>query len=126
MITELDADIRLEHAFLYVRDLDRALAFYATLLPGWGVRWDGRREGQRWVHFGAPGEGQPSYLSLCEGSGAPNGEHLGFTSRDVNALVARLGAAGIRPTDTAEDSRYRRVYFEDPDGHELEFVEKRG
>lgn len=120
----MSSDIRLEHAFLYVRDLEGALAFYGKLLPDWQVRWDGRKEGQNWVHFGPAGEGQPSYLSLCEGSPTASGEHIGFTSPDVRALVERLRPAGIAPTDDAEDSHFRRVYFEDPDGHELEFVQQ--
>ena len=121
----MESDVRLEHAFLFVRDLDKSLAFYGALFPGWTIRWDGRKEGEgTWVHFGPPGEGQPGYLSLCGGRAAPNGEHIGFTHPDVAALSERLAKAGIRKTDDAEDAHFRRVYFEDPDGHELEFVQR--
>lgn len=116
----------LEHAFFYVKDLDRSLAYYAKLLPEWTVRWDGRKEdGYRWVHFGPPGDtGQPGYLSICEGGAEGGSGHIGFTHPDVSGLEARLGKAGIQPTDRADDGRYRRIYLEDPDGHELEFVQR--
>ncbi len=127
--------IHLEHALLDVRDMTRSLSFYQRLIPGWTIRWEGRTsEDNRWAHFGPPGEGQPGYLSLYElpgGSPPDNGlegslriEHIGFAHPDVEALVARLAAEGIRPGDRADDGKYRRAYFTDPDGHELEFVQK--
>ena len=126
--------VHLEHALLDVGDLERSLAFYGKLIPGWTVRWDGRTtEGTSWIHFGPEGEGQPGYLSLYETPGlAPSDspgariEHIGFAHPDVDGLVSRLAAAGIRPTDRVDDGRYRRAYFTDPDGHELEFVQRLG
>jgi catechol 2,3-dioxygenase-like lactoylglutathione lyase family enzyme len=120
-------NVTLEHAFFYVKDLDRALAYYAKILPDWIVRWDGRKEGgYRWVHFGPAGDGQPGYLSICEDADAStkDGGHIGFAHPDVAALEAALAKKEIRPTDRAEDGRYRRIYLEDPDGHELEFVQR--
>ncbi|MCK6551830.1 VOC family protein [Myxococcota bacterium] len=142
---------RLEHAYLNVTDLDRTLAFYGKLLPGWGVRWSGtNRWGRRWVHFGAPvpqSPGatsaaprelrQPSYLSLSEVPPAPAQQldydrpmlaimHLGFTCDSVEALLARMHGLGEDPTDVVlDDPVFRRAYFVDPDGHELELVEAR-
>jgi catechol 2,3-dioxygenase-like lactoylglutathione lyase family enzyme len=121
-----DERVTLEHSFFHVKDLDRTLAYYRTILPEWSVRWDGREErGDRWVHFGPAGaEGQPGYLSICEDEGATGTGHIGFAHPDVNALEARLDLAGIRATDRGDDGRYRRIYLEDPDGHELEFVQR--
>ncbi len=124
--------VHLEHALLDVRDLDRSLRFYGAILPDWVVRWEGRtQEGARWVHFGPPGEGQPGYLSLYETPGFAEAggdgvriEHIGFAHPDVDGLVGRLAPEGIGPTDTVDDGRYRRVYFVDPDGHDLEFVQR--
>jgi len=127
--------VHLEHALLYVTDLDRSLAFYREMLPDWTLRWEGRtEEGTRWVHYGEPGAGQPGYLSLYETPGAEAQDarydevvqirHVGFSHPDVDALVKRLDAKGIRPTDTMDDGKYRRIYFNDPDGHDLEFVQK--
>lgn len=126
----------LEHALLDVSDLSRTLSFYRELLPDWTVRWSGSTDrGARWVHFGPAGGDQPGYLSLYEipgaslAEGSPDGEsltieHVGIAHPDVDGLVRRLEEAGIRPVDRTEDAAYRRVYFADPDGHEIEFVEK--
>src|SRR5688500_5741688 len=124
--------ITLEHVYLSVVDLDRTLAFYQRLFPDWVVRWEGRRQDGRWVHFGAAGDGQPSYLSLAEQptAVAPSAryttvgpQHVGFAHPDVDGLIARLAPA-IEPTDYVDDGRYRRAYFEDPDGIELELVQR--
>jgi catechol 2,3-dioxygenase-like lactoylglutathione lyase family enzyme len=48
--------------------------------------------------------------------------HLGFAVDDLTPLLARAQAAGIRPHEVVEEGGYRRAYFQDPDGHELEFV----
>ena len=125
--------ITLEHANLNVTDLARSLEFYRSLLPGWGIRWEGRTsEGERWIHFGPAGDGQPGYLSLYQDPHAASGtgahalavQHLGFAHPDVDALVGALATAGIRATDRVDDGHYRRAYFQDPDGHELEMVQK--
>ena len=125
-------NVHLEHALIDVRNLDRSLGFYRTLLPDWVVRWEGRTmEGTRWVHFGPPGDGQPGYLSLYEipdAKESPAGglriEHVGFAHPDVDGLVQRVSALKLSPPERVEDGAYRRAYFTDPDGHELEFVQK--
>ena len=126
------SNVHLEHALLDVRDLDRSLGFYRALLPDWIVRWEGvTMEGTRWIHFGPPGDGQPGYLSLYETPDAKESdasglriEHVGFAHPEVEELTARLASLGIRPSDRVDDGRYRRAYFVDPDGHDLEFVQK--
>ena len=129
------SNIYLEHALLDVRDLETSLAFYRKLFRDWTVRWQGHTgEGAPWVHFGPAGEGRPGYLSLPEKPQARSADadslarlriqHIGFAHPDVEELVSRLDAAGIQPHDRADDGRYRRVYFVDPDGHELEFVQQ--
>jgi catechol 2,3-dioxygenase-like lactoylglutathione lyase family enzyme len=137
--TQVSAAVaRLEHAYLNVTDLPRSLAFYEKLFPGWAVRWSGvNRWGRRWVHFGAPGADQPSYLSLSEVPPAPPQDldydrpmraimHLGFTCDSVEALVSRLRDVGEHPRDEVlDDPAFRRAYYVDPDGHELELVEAR-
>jgi catechol 2,3-dioxygenase-like lactoylglutathione lyase family enzyme len=124
--------ITLEHVYLSVTNLDRTLAFYRRVFPDWVVRWEGARDSGRWVHFGLAGDGQPGYLSLAEQPGAaPAAEsytrvgpqHVGFAHPDVDGLIARLAPA-IKPTDYVDDGRYRRAYFVDPDGIELELVQR--
>lgn len=125
--------VHLEHALLCVRDLERSLAFYRRLFPEWGVRWDGRRVGEAWVHWGPSGDGQPGYLSLYEvadpavtvsPAGSRGVDHIGFAHPDVAGLVARLASLGIAPVDQTVDDQFRRVYFRDPDGYKLEFVQQ--
>jgi len=128
----MNTTVHLEHALLDVTDLGKSLAFYREVLPDWIVRWEGTTmEGSRWVHFGPPGEGQPGYLSLYETPGAVRAdgdglriEHVGFAHPDVEGLVARLARGGIDPGDRVDDGKYRRAYFVDPDGHDLEFVQR--
>lgn len=88
-------------------------------------------EGTRWIHYGPSGEGQPGYLSLYETPGASEAtdegvriEHVGFAHPDVQGLIDRLGAVDIHPSERVDDGAYRRAYFVDPDGHDLEFVQK--
>ncbi len=127
------SEVHLEHALLDVRDLPRSLAFYQKLIPDWTVRWEGpSADGGRWVHFGpSDPEGQPGYLSLYEipdeHPASADGlriEHVGFAHPDVNGLIKRLDAEAIRPVDRVDDGRYLRAYFNDPDGHQLEFVQR--
>lgn len=123
--------VKLEHAYLSVKDLDRSLSFYRRVLPDWVIRWEGRGDGGRWIHLGPAGDGQPGYLSIAERSEAEPFEpyralgpqHIGFAHPDVDRLIAEL-RPGIEPDDYVDDGAYRRVYYSDPDGIELEFVQK--
>lgn len=123
--------IALEHVYLTVTDLDRTLAYYRAFFPEWVVRWEGKSSGGRWVHFGPPGDGQPGYLSLAEDPRAAaiqpyttaGAQHVGFAHPDVNALVDGVRATA-QPSDVVDDGAYRRAYFDDPDGIEIEFVQK--
>jgi len=123
--------IALEHVYLTVTNLDRTLAFYRRFFPDWIVRWEGKTSGGRWVHFGPAGDGQPGYLSLAEDPKAKpiepytaaGPQHVGFAHSDVDGLIARLEPA-IEPSDYVDDGAYRRAYYEDPDGIEIELVQK--
>jgi catechol 2,3-dioxygenase-like lactoylglutathione lyase family enzyme len=123
--------IRLEHANLVVRDLDETLRFLRAALPEYRIRFEGRADGRRWVHFGD----DSGYLALAESSrepaepwvpytGRPGLNHLGFEVDDADAVRERLRGAGY------EDSTYpnahphrKRVYFHDREGNDWEFVE---
>ena len=121
----------LEHANMNVRDLNRSLSFYARVLAGWHIRWEGlTSQGKRWVHLAGPTHS--GYLSLYEDPDAYHArpdpgvrvQHLGFAVADVASLALTLSAAGIDPTDQVDDGDFRRYYYADPDGHELELVER--
>ena len=125
---------RLEHANLAVRDVDGAIRFLRTAFPEFRVRHEGKTwQGWRWVHLGT----DDVYLALNEAPkepaetwepyrGKPGLNHLGFEVDDVEALRARLAAAGYRDTTVPNDHPHRRrVYFHDAEGNDWEFVEYR-
>ena len=57
-------------------------------------------------------------------SGTPGLNHLGFEVDDVEAVRARLRAAGYRDSTVPNDHPHRRrVYFLDASGQDWEFVE---
>jgi len=126
--------VRLEHANLAVRDLDGMIRFLTTAFPDFRLRGQGPDcAGRRWVHVG----NDETYLSLLEAteagaetrapySGSPGLNHLGFEVDDAEALRARLAAAGYRDTTVPNAHPHRnRVYFEDAEGNDWEFVEYR-
>lgn len=125
---------RLEHANLVVRDVDATIRFLHTAFPEFRIRFDGAgAEGERWVHIGT----DDSYLALSAAAGEPSERwvpyggkpgvnHLGFEVGNVEALRARMLAAGYEDSSVPNDHPYRkRVYFNDPEGNDWEFVEYR-
>ena len=124
--------IRLDHANLSVRHLDGMIRFLTTAFPDFRLRGRGPDcAGQRWVHVG----NDEAYVSLLEAtedragswapySGQPGLNHLGFQVDDAEALRARLAAAGYRETSVPNAHPHRkRVYFEDAEGNDWEFVQ---
>ena len=123
---------RLEHANLVVRNIDEALRFLETAFPDFGIRGEGKSwTGARWVHVG----NDETYIALNEMQaepaekwvpygGKPGTNHLGYEVDDVEALRARLAAAGYEDSTFPNNHPHRRrVYFHDDDGNDWEFVE---
>ncbi|MFQ5697995.1 MAG: VOC family protein [Myxococcota bacterium] len=123
---------RLEHANLAVRDVDGAIRFLETAFPEFRVRREGKTwQGARWVHIGT----DETYLALNEAGaepaeprvpygGRPGLNHLGYEVDDVEALRARLAAAGYRDSTVPNAHPHRkRVYFYDAEGNDWEFVQ---
>jgi len=123
---------RLEHANITVRDIDGMIRFIRTALPGWRIRHDETdADGERWVHIGS----DDHYLALNKATeppaepwepygGKPGVNHLAFEVDDVDAVRDRLRAAGY--TDTTVPNAHphrRRVYFNDAEGNDWEFVQ---
>lgn len=122
----------LEHVNLTVRDPKASAAILMDLF-GWHIRWEGAvMEGRGYsVHVGS----QTSYVALYSGPGAqvvPKGDasyvtrgglnHLGVVVDDLDAVEARVKAAGFVPTSHADYEPGRRFYFHDGDGVEIEVV----
>jgi catechol 2,3-dioxygenase-like lactoylglutathione lyase family enzyme len=123
---------RLDHANVTVRDVDATIAFLQAAFPDFRVRGGGTGpSGARWVHVG----NDDAYLALNEATaapaepwvpyfGRPGVNHLGFEVDDVVSLRDRLRAAGYRDTTVPNDHpARRRVYFNDAEGNDWEFVE---
>jgi catechol 2,3-dioxygenase-like lactoylglutathione lyase family enzyme len=124
--------LRLDHANLTVRDVDATIRFLQTACPELRLRADGKTwSGARWVHLGT----DEVYLALHEAraepaerwvpyAGKPGTNHLGFEVDDVKALRVRLRAAGYEETTVPNRHPHRRrVYFQDAEGNDWEFVQ---
>ncbi|MEO0423985.1 MAG: VOC family protein [Pseudomonadota bacterium] len=122
---------RMEHANLHVRHFDEAVRFLTAAFPDFRVRSEETREGGlRWMHIGT----DETYIALNETrddapghapySGSAGVNHLGYEVDDVDALRARLSAAGFRDSTYPNSHPHRkRVYFYDADGNDWEFVQ---
>lgn len=125
--------IHLEHINLVVEDIPAALKFYRAAFPHWQVREQGKGEWygkpRNWVHFG------DDYQYLVFGdNGTGNNRNLGghdsglahfaFVCSNLGAVITRLKEAGFSvDKDGATEPHRKNVYFIDPDGFEVEFVE---
>lgn len=124
--------LRLEHANLAVRDVDAMLRFLCAAFPEFRVRAETTiKLSDRCVHVGT----DDTYLAITQASdtnaprwepyaGKPGTNHLAFEVDDVEAVRARLVAAGYEDSTTPNAHPFRRrVYFVDPEGNDWEFVQ---
>ncbi len=125
--------MQLEHLNLVVSDIPTALKFYQAAFPHWEVRGGGADEWygkpRNWVHFGDDYQ----YITFNDNGEGENRDlaghqvglaHFGFVTHDLDGMIARLEAAGFTDTKAGVDDPYRRnIYFMDPAGYEVEFVE---
>ncbi|MEL6869684.1 MAG: VOC family protein [Pseudomonadota bacterium] len=122
---------RMEHANLHVRHFEDAVRFLRTAFPDFEIRHQSTLDGMRRMHIGT----QDTYIALTETKasdapgkhpydGMPGVNHLGYEVDDVDALRARLTAAGFRDSTYPNNHPHRkRVYFCDADGNDWEFVQ---
>ncbi len=117
----------LEHVNLTVSDLDRSIAFYSDLLD-LHVRWKGLIDDSR---LGAHVGDDRCYLALFQATTdgdvdhdytRPGLNHFGFVVDDLEDARRRLTELGATIHLEADYEPGRRIYFMDPDGHEVELV----
>jgi len=125
--------LHLEHLNLVVRDIPETLSFYQAAFPHWSIRggdestWHGTP--RNWVHFGDDYQ----YLTFND-DGIDNNRdlsghqvglaHFAFVTNSLNAMIERLARAGFSVAKEGAEDEYRKnVYFLDPNGFEVEFVE---
>ena len=119
--------LRLEHVNVTVSDPERAARLMQDLF-GWRLRWQGpARDGGHSIHVGAADH----YLALYTGPEAADADafakgrplnHIGVEVDDLEAVEARVIAAGLVPFNHGDYDPGRRFYFLDPDGIEYEVV----
>lgn len=100
---------------------DRARAFYVAAL---GMREIEKppvlaARGGVWFRAG----GVELHLGVEEGFAPARKAHPGVLVTDLDALVARLAAAGVPTRPDGEFPGHRRCYADDPFGNRLEFLE---
>lgn len=125
--------ITLEHVNLVVSDIQKTLTFYQAAFPHWKTRgggenkWHGKM--RNWIHFGDDYQ----YLAFNDNGIGENRDlvghqiglaHFAFVTTDLQGVIDRLLQAGFSiDKDGAEDEYRRNVYFIDPSGYEVEFVQ---
>lgn len=125
--------IHLEHINLAVKDIPAMLTFYQAAFPHWRVRDKGYSEWYgkacNWVHFGDDYQ----YIAMSDYGEGLNREldghnvglaHFAFVTNDLNAMIKRLNQAGfVFSSEGSEEPFRKNIYFSDPAGFEVEFVE---
>lgn len=123
----------LEHINLVVRDIPETLTFYRAAFPHWQIRAQGEAEWfevkRRWLHFGDDRQ----YLTFNDDGVGENRDlsghqtglaHFAFVTQNIKAVIERLNAAGFDIAKPGAENKYRdNVYFIDPNGFEVEFVQ---
>ena len=125
--------MHLEHINLTVKNIENTLSFYQAAFPHWTIRGEGKHvwygKPRRWLHFGDNNQ----YLAFCnEGEGEPRDltghqvglAHFAFVVTNLAAMQKRLLNAGFtHAKDGAKDPHRSNIYYLDPNGFEVEFVE---
>ena len=118
----------LEHVNITVSDPQRSAALLRDLF-GWHIRWEGpsMSDGHT-IHIGT----DDAYIALYTNpdvqaadpmfnKGEPM-NHIGVTVDDLDAVEAKVAAAGLTPFSHGDYDPGRRFYFFDWDGIEFEVV----
>ena len=125
--------MHLEHLNLVVRDIPKTMIFYKAAFPHWRIRSQGRADWygveRNWVHFGDDYQ----YLTFNDDGTGDNRDlsghqtglaHFAYATADLQAVIDRLEASGFAIAKDGADNQFRKnVYFIDPNGFEVEFVE---
>ncbi len=123
----------LEHVNLVVSDVEEMLAFYKAAFPHWAIRSEGEGEWygkpRRWLHFGDT----KYYIAISDNGVGENRNleghqtglaHFAYVTDNIDTIIVRLQNAGYQIAKPGADNPFRRnVYFIDPAGFEIEFVQ---
>ena len=123
----------LEHINLVVSNIKEALTFYQAAFPHWAVRGGGINEwsgkARNWVHFGDDYQ----YIAFNDNGVDKNRDlsghqvglaHFAYVTSDLAGVIGRLAQAGFSVDKEGAKDEYRsNVYFIDPSGYEVEFIQ---
>ncbi len=126
---------RLLHTMLRVRDLNRSLDFYSSLLGMQLLRRQDFAEGRFTLAFlGYGPENETTVLELTHNWGLHDYAvgtgygHVAIGVKDVEAVTQALAHAGVkvvRPAGPLKgDPREIIAFVEDPDGYRLELIQR--
>jgi catechol 2,3-dioxygenase-like lactoylglutathione lyase family enzyme len=125
----------LDHVILTISDFTRSVPFYSAALRPLGVdqyiEFDGENGHPDLKGFGRDGK---FFLWLKEGTPDPSAVHVGFMAQSQAAVragfAAALVAGGREKVAPSARLEYGPNYFAawvlDPDGHDIEIVNKTG
>lgn len=125
--------IYFEHVNIVVKNIQETLVFYQTAFPDWKIRGQDIStfygETRHWLHFG----NDYFYLAFVE---YPNASifnhtlekfefnHFSFVIPDIKVLTNKMKTEGfIANEGEGSDAIRKNLYFIDPNGYEIEFVE---
>lgn len=125
--------IQLEHINLVVSDIPAMLDFYQAVFPHWRVRDEGKGEWsgkpRNWLHFGDDYQ----YIALSDHGEGNNRDldghqvglaHFAYVTNNLDSLILRLEKVGYQIAKLGGNDEFRKnIYFIDPAGFEVEFVE---
>lgn len=125
--------IQLEHVNLVVKDIPEMLKFYQAAFPHWYVRDEGKGDWhgkpRNWLHFGD----EYQYIALSDNGEGKNRDlsghqvglaHFAYVTHNIDRVIEQLGQAGFSIAKSGAEEPYRKnIYFVDPAGYEVEFVE---
>jgi len=109
-----------DHVWFWVRDMDRAVAFYGDAL-GLAMRM---RHGDDWAEFEAGGI-RIGLHGAGSDEGVPHGGTAVFLVEDLDLAKASLEGRGVAFEEhLGEVPGYARyASFEDPDGNSMQIIE---
>ena len=118
---------KLEHVNITVSDPHRSAALMRDLF-GWHIRWEGpSMSAGHTIHVGTDDQ----YIALYSNDDIPTGiqyrkgqpmNHIAMTVDDLEAVHAKVKAAGLKSDEIDAYEPGRRFYFYDWNGIEFEVV----
>jgi len=118
------------HTCIRARDIDASVEFYGQL--GFERRGQLNFESAYNVYLGLPGDGDVLELTVNVGRDEPYDlgdgyNHMALVVDDLDALLAKLAAAGVEPErppySPGGREEYRICFVADPDGYRIELID---